>query len=80
MERGSEREWVWSWRRILTTSRGAMTKLFRDIGLGWVWGGGGIEKGVEEVRSIPRDYTGCGAGGGDLEAGAFIFEAVAWFG
>lgn len=40
MERGSEREWVWSWRRILTTSRGAMTKLFRDIGLGWVWGGG----------------------------------------
>lgn len=29
MERGSEREWVWSWRRILTTSSGAMTKLER---------------------------------------------------
>jgi hypothetical protein len=30
-DRGSDREWIWSWRRILTTSRGAIQNLCTAI-------------------------------------------------
>lgn len=49
-EAGSEREWICSWRRILTTSRGATQNLFQQKG-------GGLAAAITTQNNRGRLYS-----------------------